>query len=137
VKPYPPKPAALKLPLESEFQKPLYEALCRLPQVRVWRQNVGGVQVRDRAGQVRGRFEAGPPTGAADLSGIVAPEGVRLEVEVKVKEPWKDEQQRWKAFCETFGGVYVLVRWDKALDLKANVQRGVRLVLDAIEARRA
>ena len=131
------KPTAPKLPLESEFQKPLYEELCRLPQVRVWRQNVGGVQIRDRAGQVRGRFEAGPPIGAADLSGLVAPEGWRLEVEVKVKAPWTDEQKRWKAFIEAFGAMHVLVRWDRTLSMDANVARGVQLVLDAIAARRS
>lgn len=122
---------------EADFQRALLQALCALPTLRVWRQNCGGVAIRDRAGQVQGRFDAGAPKGAADLTGIAAPSGLRIEVEVKVDHAHTPEQRTWQAFVERFGAVYVLVRWDRTLDIDANVARGVRLVLDAIEARRA
>lgn len=102
---------------------------------RVNRQNAGRVEVRRRGGASGGYIDLAP-TGAADLSGLVAPWGYRLEVEVKVLEPHKPEQIDWQNFIRMFGAIYVLVRWSPALDLAANIQRGLQLVDDAIAARR-
>jgi hypothetical protein len=87
---------------EKAFQSQLMLALSQLPRVRVWRQNVGIVETADRR-----FFHAGPPKGAADISGIVAPEGWRLEVECKAgKGKRSPEQIAWAAFIQLSGGVY-------------------------------
>ncbi len=101
---------------------------------RVFRQNAGGVTTRDRAGKVTGRF-VGAMTGAADLSGIVSPTGLRIEVEVKVDHIHTPEQVEFGRIINAMGGVYVLVRYDHSLSLAENVQAGVALVDAAIDAR--
>lgn len=107
---------------------------------RVHRQNAGKVLVRDRAGRVD-RCVVGAPAGAADLSGIVAPEGWRLEVETKggnaaTHKATRLAQECWRAFIESRGGVYVRVERDDGAPLAANVGRAVCLVDSAIAARR-
>ena len=122
---------------EATFTKLVLVPLCRLPGVRVWRQNVGKLTVRDPVtGAVRA-FQAGPPKGAADISGGVAPEGLRLEVEVKMPRGTRTpEQLRWAEFCERMGFVYTLVTYDTSLDDGGNVTRAVERVTHAIEQRR-
>jgi hypothetical protein len=120
--------------LESEFLRALLSALSA-PQrtTRVWRQNVGYVRMAD------GRFfHAGPPPGAADLSGWIAPEGWRLEVEAKAARGRSSvAQMRFAAALTAAGGVYVLVAYDEARSLRANVAAGVDFVDRAIAARRS
>jgi hypothetical protein len=82
-------------------------------------------------------FRAGPPTGAADISGITRL-GIRLELELKTRHGRRTpEQKNWVAFIERFGGVYVLVTYDDRLPLAENLGHAVRLVLDAITRRHA
>lgn len=122
--------------LEGDFQEPLKRALCASGRTtRVMRQNVGSVVTRNRAGLETGRFTAGAFEGAADLSGLVAPWGFRLEVEVKVDAPHQDNQKAFQAMITRFGGIYVLCRYDHALSLVDNVAAGVALVDSAISAR--
>jgi hypothetical protein len=126
-----------ELPDETFFQNQLSAALNAPGRMtRLDRQNAGRVEVRQRGGGSGGWIDLAP-TGAADLSGLVAPEGWRLEVEVKVLEPHKPEQIRWQNYIRAFGGIYVLVRWAPELDLDENVGRGVLLVDEAIAQRRA
>lgn len=119
--------------LEQDFQQALRVALTReLPALRLWRQPSGRV-VAARGGAVECA-----PVGAADLSGIVRPEGWRVEVEVKgPKTPETDAQRQWRAFIAEAGGVALQVRFVAGLDLDANVARGVELVRAALAARRA
>ena len=50
-------------------------------------------------------------TGQADISGIIAPEGRRLEIEIKTGKGKQSEAQlRYQAMIKRSGGVYVLVR---------------------------
>ena len=69
----------LKPPLERNVQAACMEWLNTIPGVRVWRQNSGAItaQYGDRKRFVR----FGEP-GQADLTGIFAPSGIRIETRV-------------------------------------------------------
>ena len=106
-------------PLEREIQAKIRLALGSRPDVRLWRQGVG--MARTESGTVM-RF--GEP-GQADLSGIVAPWGIRLEVEVKRPgEKPTDAQARWGRMIERFGGIYIVARSaeDAVAQLTAAIQ---------------
>jgi hypothetical protein len=123
---------------ELTFMRHLLLALGRHRDLRLWRQNVGHVPVRDRAGRVARVFNAGPPKGAADLSGYVRPEGWRLEIEVKGDATALRPEQAIFARNVTSGGcVYVVVRYEDANSLDDNLTNAVRLVERAIAERRA
>lgn len=122
--------------LEGDFQEPLKRVLNQAGRnTRVWRQNCGTVQTRDRAGKRTGQFSAGPRPGAADLSGAVAPWGIRIEIECKVDAPHEPNQKMFQESVERLGCLYCLVRYDHALSLVDNVAAGVALVDAAIAAR--
>lgn len=118
--------------LEATFQDALLQALNAPGRAtRVWRQNVGTVVRRDDRGRKQGVFHAGPPKGAADLSGIA--HGLRLEIECKsARAGWTVEQQRWGDFIRNRGGVYVLVRFDEQLTMAENVVLSIRAIDAAI-----
>ena len=123
--------------LELPYMKRLLLALGRHRACRVFRQNVGKVLVRGEDGRVRRAFSAGPPKGAADLSGLVMPDGWRLEVETKAARGKQSKAQAsWQRFIEASGGVYVLCAYDEALDMRANVAHAVAAVERAIAERR-
>ena len=112
--------------------------LGRRPDMRLWRQNVGSVPVRDRAGQTLRVFHSGIPNGAADLSGYLRPEGWRLEIEVKGPGGRLRPAQESFARNVTQGGcVYALVGYHAGLSLDANLALAVRVVEEAIARRRA
>ena len=120
---------------EHDFMEQLRRAINAPSRAtRCWRQNAGGVTTRNRAGKVTGRF-VGAVVGSADLSGIVSPSGLRLEVEVKVDHIITPEQEAFGAMVNKMGGVYLVVRYDHALSLADNVIRGVQLVDEAIARR--
>lgn len=107
---------------------------------RVFRQNSGKVLVRGATGRVE-RSVVLYPAGAADLSGIVSPEGWRIEVETKggdarTHKQTREAQERWRAFIEANGGVYVRVERDEGVRLAAAVGRAVCAVDTAIAERR-
>lgn len=100
-------------PREQIFMQRLLLALGRRKDMRVWRQNVGQVLVRNARGKVQRTFQAGPPNGAADISGIVFDGGWRLEIECKsLTGEHCEQQERWARMIEKAGGIYVLVRGD-------------------------
>lgn len=91
-------------PLESEIQAAILQYLATREDLRAWRNNVG-VGVLNGGHHVR----FGVP-GQADISGILAG-GRRLEIEVKRPDGRQSEQQRrFQAMVERFGGVYILAR---------------------------
>ena len=123
---------------EAEFMRRLMLALGRRPDMRIWRQNVGSVPVRDADGRVLRVFHTGVPKGAADISGYVRPEGWRLEIEVKGPGGERRPEQETFARLVTAGGcVYALVGYDAQLSLAENLALGVRAVEEAIAKRRA
>lgn len=116
---------------EIPFMRLLMLALGRVRGLRIWRQNVGNIPIRDRTGKVQRIFSAGPPNGAADITGIMAG-GVRLEIEVKAaKGKASPEQQAWRRMIEAHGGVYIVAQYDEATSDDENVARVVAEVLAA------
>jgi hypothetical protein len=115
---------------EIPFMRELMLALGSHPALRIWRQNTGKIPVRDRSGKVLRIFDPGVPNGAADISGIVRSSGKRIEIETKAEDGVQsDEQKRWQRMIEAFGGIYVLVTYDEALSLEANIQNAVDQIL--------
>jgi hypothetical protein len=125
--------------LELDFQAKVKDAIdAPGRRTRIFRQNVGTVVKRDRRGEKIGVFHAGPPKGAADLSGIVRPYGWRLEVELKsATAEWTPAQKRWRAFILAWGGIQVIVRYDERLSMTGNVAAAVADIDAAIEERRS
>lgn len=127
----------LPLPTETEFQSQILQALNAPGRpTRFWRQNTGTVLKRDERGRTCGVFRAGAPTGAADLTGIAGPDGLRIEVEVKVKARWTKAQQQWEKIITGLGGIYLVVRYDPKESTHWNVTTAVSFVDNAIEERR-
>lgn len=84
-----------------------------------------------------GHHIEGAPAGAADLSGIIYPEGWRIEVECKGEDTRvRRKQDAWCTFIEAWGGVYARVRYDETVSLETNVLRGLDEVDRVIDARR-
>lgn len=132
----------LSLPLTREpgeiaFMQALLPELCNLPGVRVHRQNVGTITFRDAQTRRVRVFDAGPPEGASDVSGIVAPEGWRLEIECKgLRTPTSDDQRKWGAHIRRSGGIHVVVRVRRGDCTDSAVARAVAAVAAAIRLRR-
>jgi hypothetical protein len=122
---------------ENEFMRRLMLALGRRQDMRLWRQNVGTVLIRDEHGRVLRAFHTGVPNGAADLSGYVRPEGWRLEIEAK--GPGGEVSPEQAAFARTVaagGCVYALVTYDEAQSMNANIADAIREIEAAIRKRR-
>jgi len=106
--------------LEIPFQTRLMLALSKRPTWRVWRVNVGTVE--RKAG---GFFHAGPPTGAADVAGIIGPEGWALQIECKASgRKRRPEQVAWAEMVTALGAVYLL----------ADARDGVEATLARLDA---
>lgn len=113
---------------EALYQAEIWRLLGSRPDVRLWRQNAGSITFADSSGRLAA-FK-GAPKGAADLTGIVRPEGWRLEIEVKGpayvrgKDKERDEaQDNWAEFIQSAGGIYIFARWHKVHSLAENVDR--------------
>ena len=119
-------------PSEQAFMVALLKRLGRRPDMRVARQNAGKIVYIDPHTQER-RSIVLMPTGAADVTGIAAPDGLRLEIECKHTGSDKQEpaQVAWQAMIERHGGVYVLVHGNMGLD------GAVSAILAAIVERRS
>ncbi len=119
---------------EVTFTKHLLVAFSRVPGVRVWRQNCGKIAIRDHKGDVQRYFDAGPPTGAADISGIHTASGRRIEAEVKMPSGERSaEQLRWAQFIEASRGIYLLVRCDDSLSLAENLAAASSQLVTALQ----
>jgi hypothetical protein len=103
--------------------------------LKIWRQQAGEFVFKQK-GRVY-KFKTGTPLGAADITGIVLPEGWRLEIECKVRDASgrmgtrSDEQIVWGTFVEASGGVYA------AVDEDMGFEGAVWTIERAIIARRA
>lgn len=76
-----------------------------LPGARLWRSNCGVALAPNRRAV---RF--GVP-GQGDISGIIGPNGRRLEIECKTKTGHQSERQRaFQRMIEEHGGLYILAR---------------------------
>jgi hypothetical protein len=129
---------------ESQIQSAIRLAVGQLPDVRLWRNNVGkGVIVNvgqligiltSKSGGIRAAIAFlkllrpvtwGLCVGSSDLIGIVAPRGRLLSIEVKsAKGTLTEEQEQWIAIVERFGGVAGPARSvDEAMELVERARR--------------
>lgn len=121
---------------EAPFQIALERAL-NAPEraTRVRRVNSGTAIVRGRDGSERA-FR-GAVEGTGDLVGYVAPDGLHLEIEVKgTGGRLSAAQSRRRYALQLAGAVYVAV-WPVVDGLDEAVALAVRVVDEAIAARRA
>ena len=97
--------------LEKAIQNEIRLAVGSLPDVRLWRNNVG--EIADRRGV---SVKYGLAVGSADTIGIVAPHGRLLSIEVKrpgYKPSGKDQlerelsQQDWRDIVNRMGGIAI------------------------------
>lgn len=90
---------------ETPLIRDILLALGTRRDLRIWRSNCGAA--RTRTGRVV-RFGV---KGQADISGILAPTGKRIEIEAKSATGRQSEQQRrFQAMIEKHGGIYILAR---------------------------
>jgi hypothetical protein len=106
-------------------------------ELRLWRQNAGKIKIAGSTekeafeiewGETPGkrlrpdRWFAGLPTGAADLGGILGPNGLVVQVEIKApKEKQKPSQRKWQHMIEGMGGLYVVLEYDGAMTMEENL----------------
>ena len=129
--------AAVSHTAEIPFMKHVMIALGARSDMKIWRQNCGQIPVRDRTGKVVRVFDAGPPNGAADISGIMlsppSMAGRRIEIELKADGGKRSpEQERWASLIGSAGGVYVLIAYDDGKPLDVNIDDAVAAVNLAI-----
>lgn len=85
------------------------------PALRIWRQNTGVGWFKD--GQPARNTDPGAypvkfgVPGQGDISGVIGPDGRRLEIECKTERGSQSEEQRsFQMMVERFGGLYILAR---------------------------
>jgi hypothetical protein len=115
---------------EHVFQNLFMVQLSKDKNIRVFRQNSGKILTKHNTAI------QGAPTGASDISGIVAPEGWRLEIECKEKESVSKAQQHWVDFIQEYGGIALVIRHTEST-YEASVKKAVSEVYRAIAERRA
>lgn len=121
---------------ETDFRKHLLLRLGRSRRYRVWAQNCGKILIPQANGSKRA-FDAGPPPGAHDISGIVIPEGWRIEFELKGHQTRVTEaQERWAKLMQEMGAVVAFYRIDASRSLDENLDRAAYALDEAIEVRR-
>ena len=95
---------------------------------RETRTKSNGVKIRSTRS-----FAAGPPEGAADLSGIDARNGRRVELEVKIDAPYTKTQKRWAADIQIWNGAHALLRYNKKISVEENVKLATEIVSAELE----
>ena len=135
---------------EAEFQAGLERRLSMaMGESLVWRQNAGkwfAVPMNWKTLVKRpwsfhklmaiAKVMVGAPKGAADLTGIVAPYGWRLEVECKgVTTPIMEHQIRWARNINDMGGIGICVREKRGIPLAESVEIAFHEVMTMIEQR--
>ena len=99
--------------------------------VTLWRQPAGKVRTD------RGTWVECAPVGAADLTGVVAPEGWRVELEVKgAKTRESPEQRHWRERMTALGCLALTLRLDASRTLAENASDAAATVRAAIATRR-
>jgi len=99
--------------------------------VTLWRQPAGKVRTD------RGTWVECAPVGAADLTGVVAPEGWRVELEVKgAKNRETPEQRHWKERMSALGCVALTLRLDASRTLSENASDAAETVRRAVQHKR-
>lgn len=103
---------------EAALQRVLLARLNQIPGVECWRANTGAAMARGR------RIHFGKK-GQGDISGLIAPSGRRLEVEVKSDNGQQSpEQIAFQRLIESHGGLYVLAHdLDATLAIVAEAAR--------------
>ena len=77
------------------------------------------------------------PVGAADLTGVVAPEGWRVELEVKgARTRETPEQVRWRERMTALGCVALTLRLDASRTLAENALDAAETVRRAVQHKR-
>lgn len=90
--------------LEAETQKAILDAYSGHPRIALWRQNTG-------AARIGNRFVRFGLKGAADLCGVISPEGRALFIEVKSPTGKQSpEQHAFERLVTKHGALYVLAR---------------------------
>jgi hypothetical protein len=122
--------------LENDFRRCLLVHIGQNPGYRTWIQEVK-IALRDKKGKVIRMFDSGVPEGAADISGIVLPEGWRIELELKgPKTVIRPAQLRWEELMGKMGAVYLRYRMNSAKSLEENLDRCAYELDVAIELKR-
>jgi len=99
--------------------------------VTLWRQPAGKVRTD------RGTWVECAPVGAADLTGVVAPEGWRVELEVKgAKTRESPEQRHWRERMTALGCVALTLRLDASRTLAENARDAAETVRRAVQHKR-
>jgi len=89
---------------ESAIQRDILAYLATRPDIAAWRNNTGTARSATR-------FVRFGVKGQADISGLIAPNGRRLEIEVKTDAGRQSaDQRKYQKMIEKYGGVYVLAR---------------------------
>ncbi len=106
---------------EAQIQQLIIGALKGRPDIFAWRQSAGG----------RGRFKFGKK-GQADISGIIRPWGIRLEIEVKTKKgKLSDEQEAFGDMIRRSGGVYIVT--SDLDEMLAELDRQIALIREVFD----
>ena len=97
------------MPSANSLNAELLIAVPRVyPSIRLWRSNRIEAKAIGRGGRIR-HVSAGID-GQGDLSGIIGPRGIRLEVETKTTDRQRESQKNFQTMIEYAGGCYLLVR---------------------------
>lgn len=122
---------------ENEFRRHLITYIGARSGFRIWIQNNGVIPVKNERGKTVSYFDAGVPNGASDISGIVAPEGWRIEFELKgQRTKHSDAQKNWAKQMDKLGAVVAFYRIDSKRSLEENLDRAAYALDEAIEVRR-
>jgi hypothetical protein len=117
---------------ESEYKKALRETVNELPGFYVWPQPAGMVKGRG------GSMIHMAPKGAADLTGIHAPSGRRVELETKADgradydRADQEAQHKWRAMIRSAGGIYVNAKKKTGETGAESIARVVVEILEAV-----
>lgn len=99
------RPAGPNAHAERDLVAAILHTFGAQPGLRLWRSNTGAARTHTGA-----LVRFGVP-GQADISGVLAPHGQRIEIECKAPHGRQSAQQRkFQTMIEAHGGVYVLAR---------------------------
>lgn len=116
---------------EQPFKQALRKHVFLQLRIKLWPQPPGKLPLR------RGGWIEGAPVGAADLTGIVMPEGWRIEIECKgLRTPETTEQREWRQWIVSQGGIALRAQWHVGEAFGDAIVRCTREIGEAIAFRR-